>query len=201
MFVVLGTLTATRPAAADPPEPLSVLLVANGYYQQETIIKNHLLSSGAYMVTVKKDYQITGTLNLAPYDLVILTEFAPNVSTSGINNIKASGKPVLIVEYWDFWYSYRFGLVTTDDCGYVGTNFVESVSSGIDEYSWYVGREPEVYTSTYTIYGIAADDVTEGVSKLYYSSRSFDEIAVLFDASRRVAATGIYDTRRYTAEA
>jgi hypothetical protein len=201
VFVVLGTLTATRPAAADPPEPLSVLLVANGYYQQETIIKNHLLSSGAYMVTVKKDYQITGTLNLAPYDLVILTEFAPNVSTSGINNIKASGKPVLIVEYWDFWYSYRFGLVTTDDCGYVGTNFVESVSSGIDEYSWYVGREPEVYTSTYTIYGIAADDVTEGVSKLYYSSRSFDEIAVLFDASRRVAATGIYDTRRYTAEA
>jgi hypothetical protein len=123
--VALAALTSARPAAADPPTPVSVLFVANGYYQQETIIRNHLLSSGAYTVTVKKDYQVTGALNLAPYDLVILTEFAPNVSTSGINNIKNSGKPVLIVEYWDFWYSYRFGLVTTDDCGYVGTLTVE----------------------------------------------------------------------------
>ena len=199
-FAAALLLPATA-SALDPPEPQSVLFVANGYYQQETIIRNHLLSSGAYTVAVKKDYQIKGTTDLSPYDVVILTEFAPNVSTAGINNIKASGKPVLIVEYWDFWYSYRFGLVETDDCGYVGTNFVESVSAGIDEYSWYVGREPDVYTSTYAIYGIAAADVTEGVSKLYYSSRSFDEIAVLFDASQRVAATGVYDTRRYTAEA
>jgi hypothetical protein len=123
-FAAALLLPATA-SALDPPAPRSVLFVSNGYYQQETIIKNHLLSSGAYTVAVKKDYQITGTLNLAPYDLVILTEFAPNVSTSGINNVKNSGKPVLIVEYWDFNYSKKLGLTASASCGYGGTRTVE----------------------------------------------------------------------------
>jgi hypothetical protein len=198
-FAAALLLPATA-SALDPPEPQSVLFVSNGYYQQETIIRNHLLSSGAYTVTVKKDYQVTGTLNLAPYDLVILTEFAPNVSTSGINNIKNSGKPVLIVEYWDFNYSKKLGLTTSASCGYVGTRTVE-VMTHEHPVTYFLGDDIDVYTTSYTVYGIDIDDVKPGVAPLVWSSASFEEVAVLVDDARRYAATGIYDTRKYTTDA
>jgi hypothetical protein len=198
-FAAALLLPATA-SALDPPEPRSVLFVANGYYPQETIIRNHLLSNGAYTVTVKKDYQITGTLNLAPYDVVILTEFAPNVSTSGINNIKNSGKPVLIVEYWDFNYSKKLGLTASASCGYVGTRTVE-VMTHEHPVTYFLGDDIDVYTTSYTVYGIDIDDVKPGVAPLVWSSASFEEVAVLVDDERRYAATGIYDTRKYTTDA
>jgi protein-L-isoaspartate O-methyltransferase len=57
--------------------------------------EDHFLDLG-YAVTKRKDCQIKGTTSLAPYDLIVLTEFAPGVSTAGIDNIKNSGKPVLV---------------------------------------------------------------------------------------------------------
>ncbi|HUT78529.1 MAG TPA: hypothetical protein VM285_12625, partial [Polyangia bacterium] len=199
-FAAALLLPATA-SALDPPEPQSVLFVANGYYQQETIIRNHLLSSGAYTVAVKKDYQIKGTTSLAPYDLIVLTEFAPYVSTAGINNIKSSGKPVLVVEYWDFNYSKKLGLTTSASCGYVGTDTIEAVREGYDAFTSRVGVEALVYQPSYTVYGIDASKLTAGVTPLYWSSASFGEVAMLVHRAKKVAVTGVYDTRKYTVDA
>ena len=185
-------------AAIDPPDPLNVLFVANGWYDQEDDIEEHLLDLGCD-VTVKKDYRVYGSTDLSVYDLIVITEFAPGLSYSALGNIESSGVPVLIVEYWDFWYSYRLGLTSTEYCGYVGTDWIEHVDpSGLVH--TVLGSEIPVYESTYTIYGISSQDIKEGVKPLAYSSRSFDEYAVIIDEERKIAATGVYDTTRYTEE-
>jgi len=185
--------------ALDPPDPLNVLFVANGYYDQEDDLEDHFLDLGC-TVTKMKDYKVKGTTNLAPYHLIVITEFAPGIPTSGINNIKASGKPVLIVEYWDFWYSYKLGLTTTDNCGYVGTDTLELVDAE-SRTARYVGLEPKVYSTPYTVYGISELDLKPGVEPVAWSSVSFGEHAVIIDRARGIAATGVYDTRKYTSEA
>jgi hypothetical protein len=200
LAVVVVVLLPATASALDPPAPLSVLFVANGYYIQETHIEDHFLDLG-YAVTRRKDYQIKGTTSLVPYDLIVLTEFAPSVSTSGINNIKNSGKPVLIVEYWDFNYSKKLGLTTSASCGYVGTDTVEAVREGYDAFTSLVGVEALVYQPSYTVYGIDASKLTAGTTPLYWSSASFGEVAVLVHRGKKVAATGVYDTRKYTVDA
>ncbi|EFK95364.1 hypothetical protein LDC_2629 [sediment metagenome] len=155
MLALLGTIVFPSVSAATIPTSLNVLLVANGYYTQETQIYNHLLGLG-FTVTKLKDYKVTGTTNLTPYSLIIITEFAPNIPTMGLDNIKTSGKPVLIVEYWDFWYSYKLGLVTTENCGYVGTTSIEHTDQRGLLYEM-LGGQPRMYTTSYTVYGIAAD--------------------------------------------
>ncbi|MFO8071964.1 MAG: hypothetical protein R6V85_08815 [Polyangia bacterium] len=173
-----------------------MLFVAGGWYQQEDDIETHLLDLG-HDVTVKADYQVYGSTDLSVYDLVVITEFAPNLSYSALDNIESSEVPVLIVEYWDFWYSYQLGLTSTEQCGYVGTDTVEVLGEN-NRFTRYVGREPQVYETSYTVYGISAWDLEEGVVPVAYSSRSFDEYAVLVDPERRIAATGVYDTTRFT---
>jgi hypothetical protein len=64
-------------------------------------------------VTRIKDYKVKNTTSFAAYDLIVLTESAPLISTSGLNAIKASGKPVLVVESWTFLYAHRLGLTTS----------------------------------------------------------------------------------------
>jgi len=178
-------------------QPVKVLFVKNGWYQQEADIYNHLTDLGSYDITTKKDYQIYGSTDLSIYDLIIITEFAPNISYSGLNNIKNSGKPVLIVEYWDFWYSYKLGLVEDDWAGYYGTDTVEVITPE-HPIARRFGDEIEVYSTSYTVYGIPYSDIKDGVTPLIYSSSSFNEVAVLSDNDRKIAATGIYDTTRFT---
>jgi hypothetical protein len=199
-LAALGFLSAARPAVADPPTPVPVLLVANGYYVQETQIEQHLLATGAFSVTRIKDYKLKSTTNLEPYDLVILTEFAPNASSSALAHLESSGLPILIVEYWDCWYSYRLGLTATDACGYVGRTTVEPTDESLEHPLSRLGAEVQVYSSSYTIYGADEADLEPGVVPLAWSSRSFGELAVFWDPERRIAATGIYDTRKFTTD-
>ncbi len=200
LVLTVGIVSPSVASALDPPDPLNVLFAANGYYTQEDEIEDHFIDLG-YTVTVIKDYQLKGTTNLAPYDLIVLTEFASCVPTSGINNIKASDKPLLIVEYWDFWYSYRFGLTATEDCGYVGTDTITAVEESYNELTSRVGGEALVYQPYYTVYGIHISDVEPGITPLYWSSEYFNEVAVLIDPVNKIAATGVYDTRKYTNDA
>ena len=166
-------------------QPVKVLFVKNGWYQQETDIYNHLTDLGSYDITTKKDYQIYGSTDLSIYDLIIITEFAPNISYLGLNNIKNSGKPVLIVEYWDFWYSYKLGLVEDDWAGYYGTDTVEVITPE-HPIARRFGDEIEVYSTSYTVYGIPYSDIKDGVTPLIYSSSSFNEVAVLSDKDRKI---------------
>ncbi|MFO8073387.1 MAG: hypothetical protein R6V85_16095 [Polyangia bacterium] len=186
--------------ALDPPDPLNVLFVADGWYEQEDEIEMHLDDLG-YGVTVKTDYQVSGSTDLSVYDLIVITEFAPNLSYAALDNIESSEVPVLIVEYWDFWYSYRLGLTSTEQCGYVGTDTIEAASEGYDSFTSRLGAEALVYQPYYTVYGIDEYDIEDGVRSVYYSSESFGEVAVLIDHERGIAATGVYDTTRYTNDA
>jgi len=195
-MVIGPVLSASLPAVADA-DPVKVLFVANGYYQQEDDILDHLNDLGCYEVTTKKDYQIYGSTDLSSYDLIIITEFAPGIGYYGLQNLESSGKPILIVEYWDFWYSYKLGLVEDDWAGYYGTDTVEVINPEHPVASR-LGSEIQVYSSSYTVYGIPYNDIKDGVTPLIYSSSSFNEVAVLSDNDRKIAATGIYDTTRYT---
>ena len=177
-----------------------MLFVANGWYVQENQIEQHLLDTGAFTVTRIKDYKLKSTTNLAPYDLVILTEFAPNVSTSALTHLEASGLPILIVEYWDCWYSYRLGLAATDACGYVGRTTIEPTDESLEHPLSRLGGEVQVYGSSYTIYGMHETDLEPWVVPLAWGSKSFGEFAVYWDPERRIAATGVYDTRKFTTD-
>ena len=64
VFVLLGTIVAPLAAQADPPTPLNVLFVANGWCSQEDDIENHFLDLG-YNVTLIKDYKVKGTTSFA----------------------------------------------------------------------------------------------------------------------------------------
>ena len=197
MAVVVFTFLMAENASAQGSDPVQVLFVANGYYQQEDDILDHLNDLGCYEVTTKKDYQIYGSTDLSTYDLIIITEFAPGIGYYGLQNLENSGKPILIVEYWDFWYSYKLGLVADDWAGYYGTDTVEVITPEHPVASR-LGSEIQVYSSSYTVYGIPYNDIKDGVTPLIYSSSSFNEVAVLSDNDRKIAATGIYDTTRYT---
>jgi len=194
-----SVLFASLPARADA-DPVQVLFVKNGYYQQEDDILDHLNDLGCYEVTTKKDYQIYGSTDLSPYDMIIITEFAPGIGYYGLQNIENSGKPVLIVEYWDLWYSYKLGLVDDDWAGYYGTDTVEVVEDQ-NPIAFTFGEEIEIYSSSYTVYGAPWYSIEDGVMPLVYSSAGFNEVAVYFDNDRKIAATGIYDTTRYTDDA
>jgi hypothetical protein len=95
--VAVVLLLPSVAAALDPPDPLNVLFVANGWYDQEDDIEEHLLDLGCD-VTVKKDYRVYGSTDLSVYDLIVITEFAPGLSYSALGNIESSEVPVLITE-------------------------------------------------------------------------------------------------------
>jgi hypothetical protein len=86
------------------------LFIANGISTHESYFINYLYNTKNYQVDVKTDCRVTGSTDLSGYDIIAVTGFAPYLSSQAIYNIKISGKPVLIIEYWDFWYSYKFGL-------------------------------------------------------------------------------------------
>ncbi|MDD5309664.1 MAG: hypothetical protein PHU25_20285 [Deltaproteobacteria bacterium] len=201
-FLLIGSslVSPSRASATDLPI-LDVLFVSNGYFPQERAIEEHLQSLGAFNIVRKKDCQIKGNTDLGSYDLIVLTGFSPLVSTPGINRIKASGVPVLVVEPYGFWYSWRLGLVTTPFCGYVFSRQVESTGPGLDDVSRYLGDEPEVYSRRSAVCGAPSEHLAPGVEPLMYSSKGRDEVAVLLDAQRGFAATSLSETQRYTGSA
>jgi hypothetical protein len=177
-----------------------VLFVANGYYQQETDIYNHLQDLGMFDVEIKKDYQIYGSTDLTAYDLIIITGFAPNIGYSATNNIKNSGIPLMIIEYWDFWYSYRMGLLNWDSGDYYGTDTVELID---DQHPITMGldQEVEVYDESWAVlYGASINSLSSDTEALIYSWQSANEAAVIVDDARKMVATGIYDTTHYLAD-
>ncbi|MFO8071118.1 MAG: hypothetical protein R6V85_04510, partial [Polyangia bacterium] len=74
-----------------------MLFVAGGWYQQEDDIETHLLDLG-HDVTVKADYQVYGSTDLSIYDLVVITEFAPNLSYSALDNQGNPSSP------WNYYW-------------------------------------------------------------------------------------------------
>lgn len=62
-LVALTAVILLPRLALAAPDPLNVLLVANGYYTQENDIEDHLLDLG-HSVTRLKDYKLKGTTSL-----------------------------------------------------------------------------------------------------------------------------------------
>ncbi len=177
--------------------PDKVLFVANGYYPEEPVIYNHLVGVGSE-VKVKKDYKIRATTDLSEYDLILITGFSPNISNKGLNNIKSSGIPVLIVEYWDFWYSYKFGMVEDDWCGTMYTTHVEMTSYD-HEITDSLNDLEVVYNTQAVMIGTPLYSVEPGTIPLIYSTVQYDQAALLVDESKEVVVTGIHQVDNYTA--
>ncbi|MCP4599581.1 MAG: hypothetical protein GY847_03410 [Proteobacteria bacterium] len=186
-------------SASDPPR-IDVLFVASESSDTEKAIEDHLIDIDGYNVVIQNDSDIGDDTDLSLYDLIILTGFAPNVSTAGIQNIKSSRIPVLVLEYQNFSYSHQLGLVKSDVGADIDTRNVESVFKGLGEYTRYLGRDVQVYDSSHSVWGIPSNDIEAGVQPLMYSSRSFSEVSVFIDESRKIAVSGISEAAMYTSD-
>ncbi len=189
-------------AGSTPPSATAetILFVSSGYYQQESDIYYHLIDKG-YIVEVVPGHQINGGTDLSPYAMAIVTGFDNSLYNPGRENIKSNGLPVLIVEYWDFWHSYKFDLLKWDSGDYYGTTTVEIIDSSHPITEGIATPTLDVYSPSYVLYGASMVSIEAGVTPLIYSWSSADEVAVLADDTRKIAATGIYDTTHYTADA
>ncbi len=78
---------------------INVLFVSNGYYQQENDIYSHLQNLTVFDVTIKKNCNINGSTDLKPYDLIIISDFEPNISNNGLTNIDDESRPYIFF-YW-----------------------------------------------------------------------------------------------------
>jgi hypothetical protein len=142
---------------------------------------------------------------LQGYDLIILTGFAPNVSYSGINNIKSSGKPVMVINYWDCEYAYKLNLTDYDGCEWFGDNHIGPADED-DVRSFYgtVGLDDipitplDIYTTSYTQYGIGTYDLADDMVPLFYIGDNSFSVAAAYDPTQNYMVTGLYDTSRYT---
>jgi hypothetical protein len=196
VIVFLGALIAPFAAEADPPAPLSVLLVANGWCSHEDDIENHFSDLG-YTVTRIKDYKVKSTTSFAAYDLIVLTESAPLVSAAGLNAIQASGKPVLVVESWDFLYAYRLGLTTSPMARIAYGETVDSLIEGYTDLTSRVGAEAVVYESDELVFGVNPLHVKPSVEPLYESTGCMSGVAVFADYEKKIAVTGVSETGAY----
>jgi hypothetical protein len=192
-------LVTTYQPSSSPIPAAKILLLASGYYEQESDIYYHLLGEG-YDVDVAPGSLIKSTTDLSPYFLVIVTGFDTSLSSTGVARIESSAIPVLIMEYWDFWYSYEFGLLQWESGDYYGTSTVQIID-GTHPITEVFPASIQVYETPYTLYGAYIPSLEVGVAPLIYSLPTANEAAVIVDDERRIAASGIYDTTRYTATA
>ncbi len=176
-----------------------VLFVSNGYYDQEAEIQAHLEANSAYNVTVLDDYSMYGDTDLSQYDLIVVTGFSPNISDAGIQNILSSEKPVFIVEYWDYWYSYKMGLVSSDWCGTTMTDTIEVI-----EHQHYItaplDQPATVYGSDGMVIGVPMAYIEPGATPLAYGSSQYDQVTLISDEQRNIVASGMNDVSKLTTD-
>ncbi len=174
------------------------LFVADGYYQQEVDIYNRLENNG-YDVTVKKSYKIKGTTDLSPYDLIIVTEYAPGIGYSGINNIDGSGKPLFIISYWDFYYAYQFDMSWDSWGDWLGTDTVHNPDA--DHFiTEQFGDTLEIHDVPWaTLDDLHVSALKSGVTPLIYSDQNLQNVTVAVDDVKKRVVSGICDTTHYTA--
>ncbi|MCP4601109.1 MAG: hypothetical protein GY847_11395 [Proteobacteria bacterium] len=186
-------------ALAQPAQAADVLFVANGYYQQEYDIYNRLQDNG-HDVTVKKSSKIKGYTDLTPYDLIIVTEYATGIRQAGINNIDSSGKPLFIIEYWDFYYSYAFDMSWDSWGDYLGTDTVHNpddnhfITEPFEE-TLKVHDEPWAVLTDVHITALKG-----GTLPLIYSDQYLQNVTVAVDDAKKRVFSGICDTTRFTDE-
>ncbi|MCP4606741.1 MAG: hypothetical protein GY847_40570 [Proteobacteria bacterium] len=185
------------PNSADPyfTGDGQVLFVSDGYYGQEDEIETRLSNAWGYNVDVFSDDDIDGITDLAPYDLIVVTGFSPNISPAGIQNILSSGVPVLAIEYWDFVYSEKLGL-TTDDYGFFGDNTVNVLDPN-HPITQGISGDIEVYDPSYYVFGVHTLNIESGVTALI-GGPTWGQVSVLSDDARGIVATGIHKTERFT---
>ncbi|MCP4605350.1 MAG: hypothetical protein GY847_33325, partial [Proteobacteria bacterium] len=193
-FVLCVVAFTGRAQAAD------VLFVANGYYQQETDIFNRLQNNG-HDVTIKESYNVTGSTDLTPYNLIIVTEYATGIGQSGIDNIDSSGKPLLIIEYWDFYYSYAFDMSWDSWGDFLGTDTVHNPHDNhfiTDPF----GDTLDIHTMPWAVLtDVHISALKSGVEPLIYSDQYLQNVTVAVDDTNKRVFSGICDTTKFTDEA
>ncbi|MDD5309319.1 MAG: hypothetical protein PHU25_18545, partial [Deltaproteobacteria bacterium] len=139
--------------------------------------------------------------SFAGYDLIVLTEDAPGISSGAMSALSSAGKPILLVEGGSFNYAYQLGLVSNSTSTSVSTQSVEFAEDGTYDLSWYLGQEPQVYKAPRAISGTTSENVSSGMTPLMYSFKEGGQIAALKDSARNIIATGVYDTAGYNGNA
>ncbi len=180
----------------DPNGP-NVLFVSNDDFPyQESAFSKYLETKKDAILDIKPDYDIHDDTDLSMYDFVVITGFAPNISNAGIQNIIDSDIPVLIIEYWDFWYSYKLGLVESDWAIFGGNTM-----TAVDSHDISIQSDVfESYDPPYYSLGCNYWDVENHVDILY-EDEDWGVATVLVDVDEGespIVSTGLYKARRYT---
>ena len=187
-------------AFAQPAQAADVLFVADGYYQQETDILGRLEGAG-HDVTITKSYNVSGSTDLSPYDLIIVTEYATGIGWSGIDNIDSSGKPLFIIEYWDFYYAYAFGMSWDSWGDYLGTDTVHNPHDNhfiTEPFGSTLGIHTEPWA---VLTDVHISALKSGVEPLIYSDQYLQNVTVAVDDAKKRVFSGICDTTHFTDEA
>jgi hypothetical protein len=184
-----------------PPPSVQTLFVANGWDTAEDDIEDHLAEgTNAFDVVRMTDSELSGTTDLSPYELIVLTGYAPGISADGLSNIVSSGVPVLIIEDGDFSYSQALGLTTSSAGAYSSVSEVETDDETPSNLVKRLGSQVLVQQPFGDVTGISESELTEGVKPLFYSNLVYGEVAVFVDYGRKVSVTGVFDTNKYTAD-
>jgi hypothetical protein len=183
------------PEIIQPPRN-KILLVSNGATAEELALESYLDDFSAYDLDILEDDEVDETTDLTSYDTIVLTEFAPNISDQGLQNIQDSEKPILIVENSSWSYAYRLGLVTSPNAEAETSTEVSSTLRGVNDLNWILGNEPQVYETASDVYTVPGDAVDDDATPLM--SVSPERATVLYDVSRGVVATGVSDIPNYT---
>ncbi|MCP4679997.1 MAG: DUF4185 domain-containing protein [Deltaproteobacteria bacterium] len=171
-----------------------ILFVANGCFGQESEIESHLGALN-YEVDILGDAEIDASTDLTQYNMVIITGFAPYISSAGLSNIQNSGIPVFIVEYWDFFYSYQLGLVT-DEWSYFGDNTLDVLDPN-HPITQGLATPMDAYDPSYYALGVGVSNIEPGVTPLI-DGPTWDQVSLLVNENLNIVASGLHETHRYT---
>ncbi len=138
---------------------------------------------------------------MTPYDFIIVTEYATGIGWSGIDNIDNSGKPLLIIEYWDFYYAYAFDMSWDSWGDYLGNDTVHNPHDNhfiTDPFGDTLGIHTEPWA---VLTDVHISALKSGVEPLIYSDQYLQNVTVAVDDAKKRIVSGICDTTHFTAEA
>ena len=139
-----------------------VLLVGDMTNRQEQILADYLTGRREYLLDIVRDTDVRASWSFERYDIMILTGYSPEVATDALQSMGAAGVPLFVVEYRNFAFSYRLGLISRDsgfagDTSLTAVNAAHPIAIGLPEAF-------DVYSPRASAFGVAATSLQQGIT-------------------------------------
>ena len=190
IFFLFGSLPVMSVhSEVEVPSRTEILLVSNGVYPQEQALEAYIEDFSAYNLAILKDNEVNETTDYSPYDILILTEFTSAFSPEEFQRIQDSGVPILVVEQSSFHLAHQFELLTSESAAEETATKVQSALPGINDLTWILGVEPEIYRSPSSLYTVASETLADHVVPIMLSPSG--QPVVFFACEHEILVSGI----------